>query len=139
MTRTTWVVTAGAVLVAAAAATSLCLALSACSSQPENSQKTADQTAVPAAAPAAAPEATPAPPRYDLKGTVVSVDKAGKRLTVDHGDIPGFMSAMTMPYDVKDAASLETLSPGDEIVAKVSAAGGYHLEEIVVSAKATAK
>ena len=70
---------------------------------------------------------------------MVAVDKAGKKLTVDHGDTPGLMSAMTMPYDVRDAAWLETLSPGDEITAKVSTAGGYHLEDIVVTAKARAK
>ena len=71
--------------------------------------------------------------RYDLKGKVVSVDKSAKQLTVDHGDIPGFMGAMTMPYPVKDERALTSLSPGDQITAKVvSANGSYWLEEILV-------
>ena len=35
--------------------------------------------------------------RYDLKGTVVSVDKSHANLTVNHEEIKGFMAAMTMP------------------------------------------
>jgi protein SCO1 len=71
--------------------------------------------------------------RYDLKGKVVSIDKSAKQLTVDHGDIPGFMGAMTMPYPVKDERALTSLSPGDQITAKVvSANGSYWLEEIAV-------
>ena len=55
---------------------------------------------------------------------MVAVDKAGKRVTVDAGDIPGFMSAMTMPYAVKDEHLLDKLSAGDQITAKVVSSGG---------------
>src|SRR5262245_58472883 len=38
--------------------------------------------------------------RYQLKGTVVSADRSQNKLTINHEEIPGFMSAMTMPYPV---------------------------------------
>ena len=88
-----------------------------------------------------APGSSPEPARsteakletYQLKGTVVAVDKPGKLLTVDHEDIPGFMTAMTMAYPVKDDRTLETLASGQRITAKVVGnAGGYWLEQIAV-------
>ena len=81
-------------------------------------------------------EQTQGPRRYALKGRVISIDKAEKQVTVDHGDIPGFMGAMTMPYPVKDAALLDPLAPGDEITAEVVAADSQvWLENIVVTKK----
>jgi protein SCO1/2 len=106
----------------------LCLGLAACSSDAPKPAET------PAAAPAAAPQASTTgqtAQRYDLKGKIVAVDKAGKKLTVDAGDIPGFMSAMTMPYAVKDEHLLDNLSAGDQITAKVvSSSGDIWLENI---------
>src|SRR4029077_10116126 len=40
------------------------------------------------------------PQRYHLAGRVVSVETAKQQVVVDAGDIPGFMSAMTMGYSV---------------------------------------
>ena len=80
---------------------------------------------------AAAAEAPAAPVRYDLRGKVVSVDKANKSLTVDHEVIPGFMGAMTMPYAVKDEHLLDNLKPGEQVTAKVVATTNeYWLEDI---------
>ena len=71
---------------------------------------------------------------------MVSVDKPGKRLTVNHEDIPGFMTAMTMAYPVKDEGNLDRLSPGQRITARVVGnAGGYWLEQIVVEAAGDAR
>ena len=56
---------------------------------------------------------------YPLTGRVVAIDKANKSLTVDGDEIPGFMSAMQMPYDVKDASLLDKLAVGDKIAADV--------------------
>ena len=68
----------------------------------------------------------------------MAVDKAGKTLTVDHENIPGFMGAMTMPYAVKDGALLEHLSPGDLVTAKVVSTGTETwLENVVVTGKPT--
>jgi protein SCO1 len=74
--------------------------------------------------------------RYRLRGTVVQVDKAQQHLVVNHEEIPGFMGAMTMPYPVVDAQTLEKLSPGDQITADVVVTPGeIHLENIVVVKK----
>jgi len=87
----------------------------ACSSPPKQND---------APTPAAAQTQQAQPQRYDLKGKVVSIDKAGKMVTVDHGDIPGFMGAMTMPYRVRDQHLLDNLAPGDQVTAKVVSGGG---------------
>jgi Cu/Ag efflux protein CusF len=77
------------------------------------------------------------PQRYPLSGRVVSVDKAKQLVTVDAGDIPGFMMAMTMGYSVKDPSQLDSLSPQDQIKADVVVnKDQVYLENIVVSGKA---
>lgn len=68
---------------------------------------------------AAAPPQVTNAKRYHLKGKVVSIDKKAHMLNVDGEAIPGFMSAMTMPYNVKPEAELDKLSPGDSITADV--------------------
>ena len=74
--------------------------------------------------------------RYTLTGRLVSVDKADQSITVDGDAIPGFMSAMTMPYQVKDASALGKLSPGDQIKAEIVVANeGAYLENIVLAPK----
>jgi protein SCO1/2 len=76
--------------------------------------------------------------RYSLKGKVISIDKPTKEIVVDHEAIPGFMGAMAMPYPVKDAASLDQLSPGDEIRADLVVTDGRPvLEKIVVTKKSS--
>jgi len=71
--------------------------------------------------------------RYDLKGKVVSLDKSQGSVTVDHDEIKGFMSAMTMGYTVKDAKALDALAPGDVVTAKLVKAGdAYWLEDVKV-------
>jgi len=78
--------------------------------------------------------------RYHLKGTVVQVDKPQRHLVVNHEQIPGFMAAMTMPYPVMDARSLDELSPGDQITADVVVGPSeIHLENIVVVKKSDGK
>ncbi len=114
----------------------LTVAASGCGGQ--SPERQADTAQAPAAA--QAPAQTPAeaqapadgqPQRYDLRGKVVSVDKAKKSLTVDHEVIPGFMGAMTMPYAVKDEHLLDNLKPGEQVTAKVVATSDeYWLEDI---------
>src|SRR5436190_14373576 len=58
--------------------------------------------------------------RYHLKGKVVSIDKPSKMAIIDGEDVPGFMAAMTMPYQVnKPESDLDKLSPGDSITADI--------------------
>jgi protein SCO1 len=78
--------------------------------------------------------------RYRLKGTVVQVDKSQQHLVVNHEEIPGFMGAMTMPYPVADARTLEQVSPGDQITADVVVGQSeIHLENVVVVKKSDGK
>ncbi len=76
--------------------------------------------------------------RYILTGRVVSIDKPTQSMNVDGDAIPGFMAAMTMPYQVKDASVLDKLSPGDQIKAEIVVANeGAYLENIAVTQKAS--
>jgi protein SCO1/2 len=75
--------------------------------------------------------------RYNLTGRVVSIDKSTRSINVDGDEIPGFMAAMTMPYQVKDAGVLEKLSPGDQIKAEIVMGNdGAYLENIAPAQKA---
>src|SRR5436305_2126757 len=62
-------------------------------------------------------------------GEVESVDVAGKSATIRHGDIPGYMAAMTMAYSIDDPAVLKRLAPGDDIVA-TAYAGDTQLHKV---------
>lgn len=71
---------------------------------------------------------------YSLKGVVVSVDRAGGKVTLTHEKIPGYMDAMTMPFAVAETKILDDLKPGDTIEAKLLVGDrSSHLEGIVVS------
>jgi protein SCO1/2 len=77
---------------------------------------------------------------YPLEGTVVAVDAANRKITIDHQEIPNFMPAMTMSFVVleKDAALLEGVSPGDEVTARLVVPDSrYWLEDLVVVKKGT--
>ncbi|HYE73482.1 MAG TPA: SCO family protein, partial [Blastocatellia bacterium] len=88
----------------------LCLGLTACQSTPEKPGK-----------------------RYDIKGTVVSVDKAHRQVTLSHEEVKGFMEAMTMPFTLKDAWPLDIVKPGDELQAVLVVTDDEHwLEQVVV-------
>jgi protein SCO1/2 len=56
---------------------------------------------------------------YHLRGKVVSTDTAHGIVVVDSEAIPGFMEAMTMPYQLKDPSIVTELHPGDVITADV--------------------
>ncbi|HEY7290713.1 MAG TPA: SCO family protein [Vicinamibacterales bacterium] len=51
--------------------------------------------------------------KYPLHGQVLALEPARKLVTLKHDDIKGFMPAMTMPYEVRDAKVLDGLTPGD--------------------------
>jgi protein SCO1/2 len=77
----------------------------------------------------------PAAKSYPLKGKVVAVDAADRKVTIDHEEIVGFMPAMTMAFVVleKDAALLEGVTPGDEVTARLVAPDSrYWIEDLVV-------
>jgi protein SCO1/2 len=55
--------------------------------------------------------------RFELKGKVVSVDKAHQQLVIEHEEIPGFMEAMTMSFTVKERDVFGVVAAGDRIQA----------------------
>ncbi len=82
----------------------------------------------------AAPRPTGLEKPYALKGVVVSVDRAGGRVTLKHEAVPGYMDAMTMPFAVSETKILDDLKPGDIVEAKLLVGDrSSHLEGIVVS------
>ncbi|MGH9600075.1 MAG: copper-binding protein [Terracidiphilus sp.] len=56
---------------------------------------------------------------YHVRGKVVSTDPADGIVVLDGDAIPGFMGAMTMPYQLKDPGIASELHPGDTITADV--------------------
>jgi len=52
---------------------------------------------------------------YEAEGTVVRVAPTEQLLTIDHGDIPGFMSPMTMAFSVQSPALFTGMTPGDRV------------------------
>ena len=50
--------------------------------------------------------------KYDVRGLVLKVDPSRKSMLVSCENIPGFMEAMTMPFEVREPKMLEGLQPG---------------------------
>jgi protein SCO1 len=50
--------------------------------------------------------------RYAVRGMVLRVDAATRTFVVSHEPIDGLMSAMIMPFEVRDARDLTPLAPG---------------------------
>lgn len=65
--------------------------------------------------------------RYSAHGVVKSVEKEKKKLSIAHDDIPNFMKAMTMPFEVKDAALLDGIAAGDTVDFSFTDDGSGHL------------
>lgn len=52
---------------------------------------------------------------FNVTGTVLKVRPEALSVVIAHDDIPGFMPAMTMPFNVQDVAELEGLEPGSKV------------------------
>ncbi len=60
-------------------------------------------------------EAHAANPTYSTRGTVKWIADDKKRVRIHHDDIPGFMKAMTMPFDVMKPELLAGIAKGDRV------------------------
>jgi protein SCO1/2 len=60
---------------------------------------------------------------FQMRGEVTGLDAGGHVATIKHEAIPGFMSAMTMGYPVKDPAEFSKLAVGEPITATVYQSG----------------
>ncbi len=52
---------------------------------------------------------------FQVKGTVIELKLDEKTVRIKHEAIPGYMPAMTMPFEVKDAHELDKLEAGDVV------------------------
>lgn len=64
-------------------------------------------------------------------GAVRGIDAENARITLEHDEIPGLMTAMTMTFDVADAKLLEGVEVGDEVKFQLRYANGdYTVTEL---------
>ncbi|MBO0722204.1 MAG: SCO family protein [Blastocatellia bacterium] len=61
---------------------------------------------------------------YEIKGKVISANKAKLKVSIDHEDIPGYMDKMTMEFSLYDPWVYEDLTPGAIIQATLVVDGG---------------
>jgi protein SCO1/2 len=85
--------------------------------------------------------ATATAKRYELRGTIIAVDKEKNVATVDHQEIPGFMKAMRMDLPIGEPWVWPDLVPGADITAilvndPANEKHAYWLENIAISAPA---
>ncbi len=52
---------------------------------------------------------------FEVRGVVQEVNPEKKQVTIKHEDIPNYMPAMTMPFDVKTTSELAEIAAGDEV------------------------
>ena len=64
---------------------------------------------------------------YDIKAKVVAVDVPKKSVKLDHEDIPGFMMAMQMSFEVENAKMLDGLKAGDPVQGKLKVKAGTNV------------
>ena len=73
--------------------------------------------------------------RYNLKGKIISVDKAKKKAKIAHDEIPGYMEAMTMDFPIREDWVWEDLTADAKISAElVVDKDSYWLEKIGIVA-----
>ena len=67
---------------------------------------------------------------YDGVGTIITVINEN-HVKIEHDEIPGFMNAMTMNFEVKDASLLQNLEPGMDVRFRVAVADrDVHIDQI---------
>ena len=52
---------------------------------------------------------------HQARGLVLRVDRDTRMVTVSHEQVPGFMDAMVMPFELRDPSELTDLVAGDRI------------------------
>ena len=70
------------------------------------------------------------------QGEVRKVDKESRKITLKHGEIKNLgMPSMTMVFQVKDPAVLDTLKQGDKVMFQAEKANGALVVTEIQSAK----
>ena len=85
---------------------------------------------------AAASSAMPMSDPAMTDGEVRKIDKENKKITLKHGELKNLgMPGMTMVFQVKDPAMLETVKPGDKVMFKAEKANGAIVVTEIMPAK----
>lgn len=72
--------------------------------------------------------------RYELRGRIVSFDRAQQQVVISHGDVPGLMEGMTMPFTLREESAYDVMKGGSSIQATlVVDEGRSWLENPVIS------
>lgn len=80
--------------------------------------------------------------RYPLRGVVRALVKDERLAMIKHQEVPGWMPAMTMEFEIRSSEEFRKLTKGMAITATVvvNAKGAYWLEDVrVVADKPTEK
>lgn len=74
--------------------------------------------------------------RFDLKGTVVSVQPEKRQVTIAHEEVKGYMPGMTMAFNLRNDSDLQMLVPNAEVTATLVVDGSHSwLEDLFVVTK----
>ena len=57
---------------------------------------------------------------FQVQGVVREIKEEGKVALIRHEEIPGYMAAMTMPFDVKDPGEVQDVKPGDKVTFRLT-------------------
>lgn len=57
---------------------------------------------------------------YDVTGVVREIEPDRKSVRIRHDAIPGYMAAMTMPFDLRDPRELDGVNPGDKVAFRLN-------------------
>jgi protein SCO1/2 len=71
--------------------------------------------------------------RFPLEGRVVAADRAAHTLILDHREIPGYMKAMTMSFNVRDEWVFNAAHPGDDVRATLVVGDDAYLEDVSIT------
>lgn len=61
--------------------------------------------------------------RFPLEGQALAVRPGVGEVVIKHGDVPGLMPSMVMPFRVRDAAALSRVTAGDFVTATLVVSG----------------
>jgi protein SCO1/2 len=68
--------------------------------------------------------AVPAERTYEARGVVQKLDADGRTVVIQHDDIPNYMPAMTMPFEVRNTNELRGLQTGDAVTFRLVVSSG---------------
>jgi len=62
---------------------------------------------------------------YEVRGRVIRIEAARRSVVIAHEPIPGFMEAMTMPFEVRDSSILDGIQKDEEVQFQLLVQGNH--------------